>query len=135
VTGASNPAIDPEVSRIAAVRETWNAAVQASDLDRLMSIVTDDVVLVNVDGRSSRGKEELRGEISRNWARFERELRFSSSDTIVRGKWAIDTAELERKFTEVRDGREIRTNVRSVTVLARQTDDSWKIARILVLPD
>lgn len=117
------------------MRETWNAAVQASDLDRLMSIVTDDVVLVNVDGRSLRGKEELRGEISRNWARFERELRFSSSDTIVRGKWAIDTAELERKFTEVRDGREIRTNVRSVTVLARQTDDSWKIARILVLPD
>jgi uncharacterized protein (TIGR02246 family) len=135
VTGTSNPQIDPEVSRIAAVREAWNAAVKASDVDRAMSVVTDDVVLVNVDGRCVRGKEEFRAELSKSWSLFDRELRFSSIDTIVRGKWAIDTMELERTFTAVRGSGEVRASVRSVVALARQADDSWKIARILVLPD
>jgi uncharacterized protein (TIGR02246 family) len=135
VTGTSNPQIDPEVSRIAAVREAWNAAVKACDLDRLMSLVTDDVGVVNVDGRSARGKEEFRAEVLKGWALFDRELRFSSSDTIVRGKWAIDTMELERTLTAVRGGGEVRASVRSVAVLARQTHDLWKIARILILPD
>jgi ketosteroid isomerase-like protein len=93
------------------------------------------VVLVNVDGRCVRGKEEFRAELSKSWSLLDRKLRFSSSDTIVRGRWAIDTMELERTFTAVRGGGEVRASARTIVALARQADDSWKIARILVLPD
>ena len=135
MTSAFNPQIDPEVSGIAAVREAWNTAVEANDVDRVVSIVTDDVVVVLVDGRCVLGKEEFRAEVSKSWALVDRELRLSSGDTIIRGKWAIDTMEVEGTLTAVSSGAQLRTSRRSVVVLARQKDGAWKIARILILPD
>ncbi len=135
MTGTSNQQINPEASRIAAVRESWNAAVQRNDLDLVMSLVTDDVVMVNFDGRCLRGKEEFRAELAKSWALIDRELRIYSGDTLIRGKWAIDTMELERTLRPVRGGGDVQVSARSVAVLVKQADHCWKIARILVLAD
>jgi uncharacterized protein (TIGR02246 family) len=39
------------------VRETWLAAVRASDAEAIAALVTEDVVVVHGDGRCLRGRE------------------------------------------------------------------------------
>ena len=51
VNSSPNSDIDSAVSKIAALREAWIAAVKASDADRLSSMVTDDVVVIHGNGR------------------------------------------------------------------------------------
>lgn len=55
-----NSTIDPDASKIAAVREAWLAAVKAGDANRLAEMVTDDVVVVHGNGRCVGGKEEVK---------------------------------------------------------------------------
>jgi hypothetical protein len=82
----SNPDTDSDVSKIAAVREAWNAAVKANDANRLAAFVTDDVVFVRGNGRCDCGKEELKADFQKRFARFDSDRRFSSAKIIVRGE-------------------------------------------------
>ena len=49
--------IASDLSKIAAVREAWIAAVKDSDVDRLISMVTNGVAGVFGNGRCVSGKE------------------------------------------------------------------------------
>jgi len=135
VSSTSNSESDSDVAKISALRKRWEAAVKASDFNGIAGIVTDDVVAVDVDGRCLRGKEELKADFLKRWGLFDSELKLSSIELLVRDKWAIETGEVDRTLTAVRSGVQIRSRIRSIAVFARQPDASWRIARILVLPD
>ncbi|HEY4051357.1 MAG TPA: DUF4440 domain-containing protein, partial [Acidobacteriaceae bacterium] len=61
--------IDSDVSKIAAIREAWLAAVKAGDANRLADMVTDDVVVVHDNGRCVCGKQELKADFLDGFAR------------------------------------------------------------------
>jgi uncharacterized protein (TIGR02246 family) len=133
--GISNPDTDSDVSKIAALREAWNAAVEANDANRLAAFVTDDVVFVHGNGRCVCGKEELKADLRKRFERFDFDRRLSSTEIIVRDKWAFQICEVESRLTGVRGGMQVQAHSRAVIAFARQPDTSWKVARVLELLD
>jgi ketosteroid isomerase-like protein len=69
VNSSSNLDSDSAISKIAALREAWIAAVKASDADRLSAMVTDDVVVVHGNGRCVCGKDELKVDLLKGFER------------------------------------------------------------------
>jgi uncharacterized protein (TIGR02246 family) len=127
--------IASDLSKIAAVREAWIAAVKDGDVNRLISMVTDDVVGVLGNGRCASGKEELKATFTAGFGRFDIERRVVSAEVVVRDKWAFEIDEMEGKLTPVRGGTQIRARLQTLVVFKRQSDASWKVARLVDLPD
>ena len=124
-----------DLSKIAAVREAWIAAVKDSDVDRLMSMVTNGVVGVFGNGRCVSGKEELKAAFIGGFGRFDIERRVVSAEVLIRDKWAFEIDEMEGKLTPVRGGAQVCARLQTLVVFERQSDASWKVARLVDLPD
>lgn len=132
---SSKPESDPSVSKIPAIRETWIRAVQASDVDRLMTMVTDDVVVVQGNGVCACGKDEFKAYFHHRFGLFDMEPRVTSVESVVHDKWSFEVDEVESARTAVRGGAPVHSHFRIVVVFARQLDGSWKVARLLELLD
>lgn len=133
---SSKPESDPSVSKIPAIRETWVRAVQASDVDRLMTLVTDDVVVVQGNGACACGKDEFKAFFHHRFGLLDTEPRVTSVESVVHDKWSIEVDEVESAKTAVRGcAPQSHSHFRIVVVFARQLDGSWKVARMLELLD
>jgi ketosteroid isomerase-like protein len=133
VASSSQSDIASDLSKIAAVREAWISAVKDSDVDRLISMVTDDVVGVFGNRRCASGKEELKAAFISGFGRFDIERRVVSAEVLIRDKWAFEIDEMEDKSTPVRGGTQIRAHLETIVVFERQLDASWKVARLVDL--
>jgi uncharacterized protein (TIGR02246 family) len=133
LSSAPNSNTDSAVSKIAALRKAWSAALQGEDANGLAALMTDDIVLVNGNGRCVSGKEKLQEDIRNRFERFDFERRSSRAELVVRDRWAIEIAEVESNLVAVRGGIQVHANSKTVIAFARQPDASWKVARILEL--
>jgi ketosteroid isomerase-like protein len=134
VNRSANLGHDLEVSKIAAVRAGWISAVKASDIDRLIALATDDIVVVNGDGKTAIGIDALRANLTHDFGLFDVEPRDSSAQIIVHDSWAIEFCEVDRMVSAVKSGRRVQTRSRIIAVFSRQPDASWKVARVIGLP-
>jgi uncharacterized protein (TIGR02246 family) len=135
VSSSPKSDVDSDASKIAAVRAAWTAAVKCTDVSRLANLGTDDVVAVHGTGRCVCGKEELTADLLRGFAMFDAERTVSSSELIVRDNWAIEIDEIRSTVTSVSGGLPVYSHLRAVVILARQSDSSWKVARVMELLD
>ncbi len=124
---------DSAVSKIAALRKAWSAALQGEDANGLAALMTDDVVFVCGNGRCVCGKKELQEDIQNRFERFDFERKSSRAELVVRDKWAFEISEVESTLIAVRGGIPVHANSKTVIAFARQPDTSWKVARILEL--
>lgn len=84
---------DSASSSIDAVRQSWLDAIKAADVERLASLVTDDVVVVHGTGRCVRGRDELKMDFRNAFAAFSIEQSVSTAGLVVRGSWALEIAD------------------------------------------
>ena len=91
---------DLDVSKIAAVRAAWIRAVEASDVNSLIALATDDIVVVNGNGKTAVGIDALRANLTHEFRLFDVEPRDSSAQIIVHDKWAIEFCEVDRIVSE-----------------------------------
>ena len=122
-------------SKIAAVRKALNEAVKRSEVRELTDLLTDDAVAVHEDGRCMCGKQEVELFFHHAFARYDIEATILSSNVAVHGKWAIEVDEVDSIRASFGEGAPINTHFKAVFVFARQPDFSWKIARIIELPE
>ena len=134
VNRSANLGHDLEVSKIAAVRAAWISAVKASDIDGLIALATDDIVVVNADGKTAIGIDALRANLTHDFGLFDVEPRDSSAQIIVHDSWAIEFCEVDRMVSAVKSGRRVQTRSRIIAVFSRQADAPWKVARVIGLP-
>ena len=113
---------EADIEAIHALREAWVAADIASDLDGVMAVFTDDVVIMVAEVPTLIGKEAVR-----SWypLGYGGEYEMSSDEVVVAGGWAFD----QGTFTS--DGEA----GRYLGILQRQTDGSWKYARVMGIDD
>jgi len=119
--------------KVAAVRKAWIEAVIAEDVDKLASLVTDDIVTVHAHGQCSCGKDEFKKDLRHILAMVDIERVAPSSEVIFHDGWAIEIDEVENTRTHITDLMPITTRFKAVFVFRRQGDNSWKISRILEL--
>lgn len=126
--------IESDESKIAAVRLALNQAVKGSDASRLVALATDDVVIVLHNGRCMSGKSEFERFFLRAFERWDLEGTVSSSELLVRDKWAIEIDEVHRTQVPLDGaGAPMHSHFEAVFVFARQSDASWKVARVIEL--
>jgi len=75
---------DSAVTSITALRQAWLRAVRSSDVERLASLVTDDVVVVHGNGRCVHGRDELKTDFQKGFEAFSIEQNVSSAEVVVR---------------------------------------------------
>lgn len=125
---------DFDVAKIAAVRAAWISAAKASDINGLIALATDDIVVVNGNGKTVTGVDALRMDLTQGFGLFDLELRDSSAEIIVHDSWAIELCEVDRMVAAIKSGGRVETHSRIVAVFSRQPDTSWKVARVIGLP-
>jgi uncharacterized protein (TIGR02246 family) len=118
---------------VTAVREAWLAAVRSADIGRLASLVTEDVVVVHVDGRCIRGKDEFEADFLKAFESFRIEQRVVDPEISIRGNWAFEIARMESTLTLIQGGEAIRAAT-TLVALRRQPGGSWKVGSWRRLP-
>jgi len=122
-------------SSVAALRQAWLDAVGAGDVERLAAMVTDDVVVVYGSGRCIHGRDELKADFLKGLESFSIEQNVSSAEVVIRGRWAIEIAEVESTLTPQCGGKSTHIHSTTIVALNRQSDGSWKVGRVLGLLD
>jgi uncharacterized protein (TIGR02246 family) len=131
---ADRAASDDEAESIRELTARWIAAVRAQDIDRLLSLVTDDVVFLPSSGPPIRGKEAV-GDLYRSlFGQFDVEQSASTEEIEVAGDWAFSWGAETMTLSPRGGGQPIRLRGKGLTILRRQPDGSWRFARAINNP-
>ena len=123
---------DP-VASVLAVREAWLAALKSGDVDRLMEMVTEDVVVMHPNGRTHVGKAVVRADFERFFQQFAVDQEVVSDETVVSGDWAFDRSRVRSTLTPVSGGNPVRIASEAVVILRREPNGPWKVARTIAV--
>ena len=127
--GACTKKVDTEanVATIKSSLEKFDAALNASDLDGLMSCFTEDAVRMPPNTPALVGKEAIRNMFQSRFEHYTTEVHNTSEEVIVCGDWAFVWGTHTVTFALKVGGESIRDNGKSITIWQRQTDSSWKL--------
>ncbi len=116
----------------AAIRQMfreWKEAVRTKDIPRLLSFITEDAVFMPPGQPLIRGKAQVEALYQLSFSKFIMEQEFQIEEIQIAGDWAflwgIDSA----KLTPTDGGPEIEAKGMGISILRRQSDGSWKLAR------
>jgi uncharacterized protein (TIGR02246 family) len=105
---------------------TWMEATQAGDLDRVLSLMTDDAVFM-VPGREPFGREAF----AAAWREMQG-TRLESTSEIrelkVLGDWAYLRGYLQVAMTSPA-GNTVRRSGYTLTILRKERDGAWRLTR------
>ena len=109
--------------------QEWVEAVHHGDVDRLLDLVTDDVVFMPANAPSIVGRAAVAQAYRATFAAFEVDQTFAPEEIQVGGDWAFvrgtDAIEMKPRA----GGSPIVVTARGISILRRVGDGSWKFAR------
>jgi uncharacterized protein (TIGR02246 family) len=107
----------------------WIEAVKAKDVDRLLSLVTDDVVFLPPGGSPLKGKGAV-GDLYRSlFTQFDVDQAATNEEIEVTGDWAFAWGAEILTLSPSGGGPPVRLRGKGLVILRRQHDGSWKFAR------
>ncbi len=114
-----------------AIREAhsaWIEAVNAIELDRLLSMMTDDVVLLN-PGQGPIGRDGFRAKFSAAHQRLRIHCASELEEVVVVGEVAYARSRDSLSVTPREGGEESRLAGDRLTIYRRHPDGRWLLAR------
>jgi len=107
--------------------DSWLAASQAGDLDTLSSLIAEDAIFM-VPGQPPFGKAVfMAASQGITAARFE--ARSEIQELQVQGDWAFIRNHLDVSMTPAGATRPVKRSGYTLTILRKQTDGRWVLAR------
>ena len=125
------PGNEDAVREIIKVRDAWTEAVKAKDVERLMSLLADDIVMMHPNRPAIIGLAANRADLTAAFEKFQVDQSVLSDEIVVAGEWAFDRSRATTTLTPVAGGAPVTARSKAITMLRRQTDGSWKIARVI----
>jgi len=126
---AEEPAVDVEADKeaIKKITDDFNAAINAGNIDKLVSLYTDDAVRIPPNKPALVGKEAIRSLFQEQLDQFTVQnegvivdLKVSGDLAFVRGSWtSINTPKT--------GGEPLKYNGSFVSVIQKQPEGSWKV--------
>jgi len=129
----SMPESRDAVAPVIAVRDAWLAALRSRDVDRLMELITDDIVVMHPNGRTDVGKAVVRADIERFLQEFAVDQKVVSDETVVSSDWAFDRGRVQTTLVPVGGGNPVQIASEVVTILRREANGAWKVARTIAV--
>jgi len=96
-------------------------------------MVTDDVVAMHPNGKTTQGKQELADDFREFFARFRMDQTATSEETVVAGEWAFDRAWVSTKVVPLAGGEPSQVNSEVIVILRRGSNGAWKLARMVAV--
>ncbi|HVE10244.1 MAG TPA: SgcJ/EcaC family oxidoreductase [Paraburkholderia sp.] len=107
--------------------DSWLAASQAGDLDTLSSLIAEDAIFM-VPGQPPFGKAAfMAASQGITAARFE--AKSEIQELQVQGDWAFIRNHLDVSMTPAGATQPVKRSGYTLTILSRQTDGRWVLAR------
>lgn len=123
-----------EVADIDAIKnlgEEGVAAINAGDADRYSNTFTDDAVRMSPGGITI-GKEAIRTQFQAFFKEYSGDFTSRSiEEIVVDDRYAFTRGSVKIKWTPVNEGEVIHENSKFLSILQRQPDGSWKVARFV----
>lgn len=120
--------MEPEEQRIREVHAAWIGAVNAGDLVRLLSLMTDDVVFVS-PGQAPFGREGFSANFSDALERLRFRCESALEEAVVSGEVAYTRARDTLSVAPRQGGEAARLSGYRITIYRRQADGRWLLAR------
>jgi uncharacterized protein (TIGR02246 family) len=121
--------VTPDVSAIRTVFESWYCAIEDGDVDRLISLVTPDVIVKPPGAAPIMGKSVLRHALSAFLKEQTETVDYKVQEVEVSGQLAFARI-LESATIRPRSGAESSTMTGiHLTILRCQPDGEWLVAR------
>lgn len=123
--------IDVEAD-ITAIKEIWNQytfTCETGDLDRWISLWIDNGIQMPPDTPARIGKEQIRAEMKSLFDQFIIKIPITCKEVRVAGDLAFSRGTYSISTTPKAGGETIKRSGKYLTILERQADGSWKIAR------
>lgn len=136
-TSASNAGEDADKVAIKELERRDIIASKKNDVDTLISVWTDDGVLLAPYSAPVMGKQSIR-ELLEQQKRQSKNLETTAYDEDWKEPRIVDNYAFEwgqiAATVRLATGKEVNERVNAMRVLERQTDRSWKVARVIVSP-
>ena len=116
-----------DVAAIKSSLEEFDAALNASNLDGLMSCFIEDAVRMPPNTPALVGKEAIRNMFQSRFEHYTTEVHNTAEEVKVCGDWAFVRGTHTVTFALKVSGESIRDNGKSITIWQRQSNGSWKL--------
>lgn len=129
---SSTPSAGSEADRqaITDLRQQEMALFSGGDVEKMLSVFTDDLVIMPPNEAAVVGKEAARSWFQTMVQQFKIEGTYTSaSDLTINGDWAFERMAFAFKLTPTGGGAAIEDVGKGFHVYRRQGDGSWKIAQ------
>lgn len=107
----------------------WFGAMEEGDVDRILSLVTDEVILKGGGGPAVRGRDALAVALRDFLDEFTEEVEYSVDEVEVAGEWAWARIDESTRIVP-KDGRPpVTVTGMHLAVLRRDDGGGWRVAR------
>ena len=120
---------DNASTSVDAIWKEYAASLNAGDIDRWVTLWTDDGVQMPPDEPPVIGKEKIRARNSAVLQKFNFDIGITNQELRTAGDWAYSRGVYRATLTPKQGGTPIAIDGKYMTILARQGDGSWKIHR------
>jgi len=108
---------------------TWLRAAAAGDLSLMLSLMAEDVVFLMPGRPAIRGKDEFAALHKAAGNQFRIQAHSEFGELMVHGDWAHCWCRLSVTMTPVQGGAAVRRSGHTLTILRKQSDGAWVVAR------
>ncbi len=117
---------------VALIYELWNeytAAATDGDIERWLSLWSDDAVQMPPGAPSRIGKEQIRQEMQPLFARYRaKKTTFQAEEVHILGNWAYSHGTFAFELMPEAGGKAKGCRGKFLSILEKQVDGSWRIA-------
>ncbi|UCG33482.1 MAG: SgcJ/EcaC family oxidoreductase [Phycisphaerales bacterium] len=124
-----------DVAALMRLREDWRNGWLAGDADALAALYADDPVLMPQSQPEVVGKEAIRSLYQSVFEEYTVQGDGELLEVEVAGDWAFYRSTYRLKATPKAGGEPIEDTGKSLFIVRRQPDGSWKIARLIANSD
>jgi len=128
---AEEPVVDVEAD-VEAINEIWNQYVlgaNTGDLELWISLWDENGIRMAPDAPAAFGKEQIRAQMEPLFGQFNIEIAINNEEVQIAGDWAFSRGAFILSLTPKVGGETTKFEGKYLSILERQADGSWKIAR------
>jgi uncharacterized protein (TIGR02246 family) len=132
---ASEDTTEADVAAINQVVGDYARALNAEDTDGVVAAFADAAVLMPTNSPALTGKEAIRSSFQGYFGQTAYDLTFAVVEVVVAGDWAFARTTVSGTTTLITGGEPNQVSSKTIFVLQRQDDGSWKIGRYIFNSD
>ena len=121
--------LEADTAAIIDFENQYRSSQNAGDIDRCMSLWTEDGILMPPTGPAVIGKDQIRVGTEGYLDQFTYDLDGTTTEVEVAGGWAFTRGTYTLTLTPKEEGQPVFIDGKYINILERQSDGGWKMHR------